>query len=528
MASTKVADGVDYSSSVSRPSTSQLKSKGMEFVVRYLSGYASKDIAKAEYALLKAAGIKLVLVYEKQAQRPESGKSAGVEDAKAVNGLLAKYGLPTDSFVYYAVDYDTTVGPHIRGYFQGINSVRGVDKTGVYGGKAVVDGCLKENLVGKAWQTYAWSGGKWNTDERTVLRQVKNGVKYSGWPIDIDIDEAWAANYGYVGGTSTSTSSPAPSAPTTPVVTNGSDAMIKAMRAYLGQVEHPAGSNYVPVITGWYNKKFHIGTDKFAWCAATITRAAWDSGQQKPVVNGTGYAYVPALFAWAKAFGYKIHTGGIPTKGAIVGYRWDGAKGTTSCDHVGLCEASDGKTFYSLEGNIGDKCQREHRDSKFVSVWFVPAYINTEGAGAMLLVLDMGMKKPHNVAAGTPDAMVRSSMSYEIEYYDKDNVHTDTAKDGTRYPSIFVKGDSAGYLLEAEFIFSAPVPKGVYCALAFYERDSNKRVRDVRATQIPEGVDRWLVPLQVRLSEDTKARVDLLNKSGAALTVSESYVIMYK
>jgi hypothetical protein len=140
----------------------------------------------------------------------------------------------------------------------------------------------------------------------------------------------------------------------------------------------------------------------------------------------------------------------------------------------------------------------------------------------------MGMKKPHNVPAGSAETPARSSMSYEIEYYDKDNVHSDAAKDGTRYPSIFVKGDSAGYLLEAEFLFAGPVPKGVYCALAFYERDSNKWVRDVRATQIPEGVDRWLVPLQVRLSEDTKARVDLLNKSGAALTVSESYVIMYK
>jgi hypothetical protein len=522
----KVADGVDYSSSVSRPSTSQLQTKGFKFVVRYLSGYASKDISKTEYQTLTAAGVKVVLVYEKQAQRPESGKTAGIADAKAVQGLLATYGLPADAFVYYAVDYDTTVGPNITGYFQGVNSVRGVDKTGVYGSYAVVTGCLKGNLVSKAWQTYAWSGGKWSTDSRTVLRQVKNGVKYSGWPIDVDIDEAWAAEYGFVGGTT----APAPKPHTTPVavVVSGKDAFIKAMKAYLGQTEHPPGSNYVPVITGWYDKKFHIGTVKFSWCDATVTKAAWDSGQQKAVVFGTGFAFVPAHFAMAKAMGLTIHTGGIPPKGAIVGYRWDGAKGTTSCDHIGVCEASDGKTFYSIEGNIGDECRREHRDSKFVSVWFMPVYINTEGAGVMQVVLDMGMKNPHNVSAGTLDTPARSSMPYEIEYADSDSIHADVAKDGTRYPSIYVKGDMAGYLLSVELAFADVAPDDLYCALALYKRDSNDWVRDVRKTQIPPGVKRWIVPLQVRLSDANKCRVDLLNASGTALTVVESYLIMYK
>lgn len=518
---TKVAEGVDYSSSVSRPTVAELKARGYKFVVRYLSGYASKDITNAEYKQLRAAGIEVVLVYEKEQKRPEQGKAAGVEDAKTVQSLLAKYGLPHDAFVYYAVDYDTTVGPNITGYFSGINSVRGLAKTGGYGGKKVVTALLDQKLASKVWQTLAWSPS-W--DVRAALRQTKIGVKYSGWPIDIDVNEAWATSYGQI--TDTGSSTPASNPP--PVVTvDGMDAMIKAMRSFLGTKEQPPGSNFVPSITVWYNVKFKIGTNKFAWCAATITKAAWMSGQQKVVVNGTGYAYVPALFAWAKAHGYKIHTGGIPAKGAIVGFRWDGAKGTTSCDHVGLCEASDGKTFYSLEGNIGDEMQREHRDGKFVSVWFMPAYINTTDGGTMKVVLDLGMKEPNDFPAGSADTPTRKSVSYEVEYLDPDNIHSDVAKDGTRYPSFFVK-QSAGYMVEAEMFFTEKLPDGVYCHLSQYEKDTNNWIRDVRGTQLTPGLDHVLVPLQVRMDTDHKYRVDLVNKSGTALTVSSAYLIMYQ
>jgi hypothetical protein len=158
----------------------------------------------------------------------------------------------------------------------------------------------------------------------------------------------------------------------------------------------------------------------------------------------------------------------------------------------------------------------------------MPDYINTEGAGVMQLVLDLGMKSPLTVSAGSAGTPTRKSVEYEVEYYDKDKIHADVKKDGTRFPSIFVKGDSAGYLAQAQFKFSAPVPNGVYASLAYYKRDTDDWIRDVRTTQIPEGVDEWLVPFQVRLSDETKARVDLLNKSGTALTVSEAYLIMYK
>ena len=154
--------------------------------------------------------------------------------------------------------------------------------------------------------------------------------------------------------------------------------MIKAARNNLGMTEHPPGSNH-NAITVWYNAHIAAIGDG-AWCDMSVTKEAYDSGNEDAVLggDGKGFAYVPAHMAWGKAK-YGIHHGSVPPAGAVVGYRWDRAKGTTNCDHVGVCEKNNGDgTFYSLEGNIGDAFRREHRDLTYVSCWFMPKYDNEE------------------------------------------------------------------------------------------------------------------------------------------------------
>lgn len=148
--------------------------------------------------------------------------------------------------------------------------------------------------------------------------------------------------------------------------------MIASARKNLGTTEHPPGSNH-NAITVWYNQHIaKIGDG--AWCDMSVTEEAYDSSNQGPVCGGLGFAYVPAHMAWGK-LRYGVHHGSVPPAGAIVGYRWDGVKGTVSCDHIGVCEKNNGDgTFYSLEGNIGDAFRREHRDLTYVSCWFMPAY----------------------------------------------------------------------------------------------------------------------------------------------------------
>ena len=49
------------------------------------------------------------------------------------------------------------------------------------------------------WQTYAWSGGQW--DSRAQLRQVQNGMTVDG--AACDRDEAWASDFGQWGASGT-------------------------------------------------------------------------------------------------------------------------------------------------------------------------------------------------------------------------------------------------------------------------------------------------------------------------------------
>jgi glycoside hydrolase-like protein len=189
--------GVDYAFAP-HPTVNALKSSGATFVVRYIG---SKDYTKsrsekwlspAEAKALHDAGIAVCVVFETAAKRAEDGHDAGAEDAAVCVKELAYCGLPADMPVYFAVDYDTTVGPHITAYLQGAAEVLGLARVGVYAGYKVVKACLDKKLVAYAWQTYAWSGGKW--DPRAHLQQYSNGHKIGN--ATVDYDRAMVADYG--------------------------------------------------------------------------------------------------------------------------------------------------------------------------------------------------------------------------------------------------------------------------------------------------------------------------------------------
>lgn len=200
--------GVDYSSD--RPSTSALKAAGAKFVCRYIgsqiqgTGRSAKWLTPSEAKARHDDGFDIVVVFETSAQRAEGGAAAGTADAHTAVAELAYCGLPADMPVYFAVDYDTTVGPHITGYFQAINKVIGVKRTGAYGSYAIINALFDKGLISFGWQTYAWSSGKW--DNRAQLQQYSNDHTVGG--ASVDYDRAMVADFGQW---------PAKSAPTPPV-----------------------------------------------------------------------------------------------------------------------------------------------------------------------------------------------------------------------------------------------------------------------------------------------------------------------
>lgn len=174
--------GADF---VSGPTPAQDKAAGIKFVLRYLSTAGNpKNITKAELAALHGAGIKVGLVFETTGTSFLRGRAQGSADALLAQKQAAALGYPK-AVIYFAIDTD----PHGREalivqYMRGVASVLGHDRSGVYGGYGAVKAALDAKVCKYAFQTYAWSYGKW--DARAHLRQVQNGVHVAGHGVDID------------------------------------------------------------------------------------------------------------------------------------------------------------------------------------------------------------------------------------------------------------------------------------------------------------------------------------------------------
>jgi hypothetical protein len=132
-----------------------------------------------------------VVVWETTANRASAGRAAGIADAKGAAAQATACGQPSGRPIFFAVDWDADPSVVVA-YFQGVASVIGVPRTGVYGGYKVVKFLLDHGLVAWAWQTVAWSGGRWDT--RAVIRQYASTVRING--VTCDNDTAYAADYG--------------------------------------------------------------------------------------------------------------------------------------------------------------------------------------------------------------------------------------------------------------------------------------------------------------------------------------------
>jgi hypothetical protein len=189
------ASGIDYA--WSHPPVSSVRAAGYTFAARYLSyDTTGKNLSAAEARALWADGVDVVVVWEQTADASLDGYAQGVSDASAANGQANADGIPAGRPIYFAVDFDATPGDQaaINSYFDGVASVIGRARTGVYGGYYVVSRSFDAGKVAWGWQTYAWSGGLW--DSRAQLRQVQNAISVGGVADCCDRDQGAATDFG--------------------------------------------------------------------------------------------------------------------------------------------------------------------------------------------------------------------------------------------------------------------------------------------------------------------------------------------
>jgi hypothetical protein len=508
--------GVDYAFSP-HPSISSLQKAGVKFVVRYIgskdytSSRSSKWLSPSEYRSLKEAGIQVAVVFETTAKRPESGKSAGVADAKVAEKEIEYIGLPADIPVYFAVDYDDTVGPNIRGYFDGIATVLPKSRIGVYAGYKILKVLLDEKRATYGWQTYAWSGGKW--DSRAQLQQYSNGKTIGG--ADVDYCRAMVADFGQ-----DTKAGAAPSKPSTGGSVSNSAApswdavyaLIKQQKAKYAQGR--TGEN-VNKYTKWYGMS---GPFCFMFVSWILAHAGPSESAGLALIGGKK-AYVPYI---RNIKGYHAGHSGVKV-GAIAA--------VNDFNHIGfVTKINSNGTFELYSGNTTYDGSDDAVWPKTYSLSYISGYVNLAyGSGEDDFMAEyLSIDKTSD--AGKPDALPYNKWTYVT--FDKNNGSVaDKHHAKGNYPSIITAKDATYEYNGAICIRIRDLPKGAEGQVRCYYVDmDNKAVAHCYIQEfVGSSGDTFVtLPATGKVVKGQKARVQVIHfEPDATPSVVEGYVRLH-
>jgi len=210
---------IDFSERLVAPD--QIKSAGFDGALVYVSElrrgatFDFKPVTREYADGLRAAGLQVVSCY--QYGKPgwpdpsdyTRGYAGGVADAQTALRLHGAAGGGASAPIFFSVDEDIdldTWNDVASQWLRGINSVLGVDRTGVYGSARTCGWAIRDAVVGRsssaghswAWQTKAWSNGAREPGAvlyQTVVNTESNpGVELGG--THVDVDDVLAADFG--------------------------------------------------------------------------------------------------------------------------------------------------------------------------------------------------------------------------------------------------------------------------------------------------------------------------------------------
>jgi len=198
-----------------------IRAAGYAGVVNYVSlsrpgsNFGAKPITRPYAEALTAAG--LVIVSNYQYGKPGGtapsdytrGYPGGIADAQTAWQLHTAAGGGQSAPIFFTIDEDIsrdTWNAVALPWFRGINSVIGVQRTGVYGGIDVCQWAAADGVVGASstpgrrwlWQTKAWSGNKVHPNavlyQRIVSTASNPGPLVGG--SEVDVNDVLAADCG--------------------------------------------------------------------------------------------------------------------------------------------------------------------------------------------------------------------------------------------------------------------------------------------------------------------------------------------
>ena len=199
----------------------QIKSAGYAGVVNYVSesrpgaNFEAKPITRDYADALRAAGLHIVsnFQYGKPGWPDPSdftrGSDGGAADAQTALRLHAAAGGSNSAPIFFSVDDDidqNTWNSLAVNWFRGINSVLGVQRTGIYGHSQACGWAIRDGVIGHsttagyrwAWQTKTWSHGQ-REPTAVLYQEVLNSAFNLGPPLgdtNVDVDEVLATDFG--------------------------------------------------------------------------------------------------------------------------------------------------------------------------------------------------------------------------------------------------------------------------------------------------------------------------------------------
>lgn len=151
--------GIDTVARITASQAQKLRENGVSFVGRYLTpaGY-SKGITKEEIAILRGAGLAILLCWELNAEAMKEGATRGAHDGTQARKAAEALGVPAGTTIYFAADYNVPTSDLIQceQYMLAAQAAIGGYVAGIYGGEKVVE-FLTLRKVKRAWQCVAWS-----------------------------------------------------------------------------------------------------------------------------------------------------------------------------------------------------------------------------------------------------------------------------------------------------------------------------------------------------------------------------------
>lgn len=174
-----------------------------------------KPVAREYADALRSAGLHVVSNYQYGKPRwptPSDytrGYDGGVADAQTALRLHAAAGGTDSAPIFFSIDEDIdadTWKTLALDWFRGINSVLGVNRTGIYGSCRACAWAITDKVIGTsstaghswAWQTRAWSHGELESAvvlyQSVVVTASDPGVLLGG--IHVDEDDILAIDFG--------------------------------------------------------------------------------------------------------------------------------------------------------------------------------------------------------------------------------------------------------------------------------------------------------------------------------------------